>query len=119
MNKDMEMLHHLAHESKQPLYHFRKYTLNDRVQEIFKRTCYKYDVNSARNLKIILDVHSGLRGRAMAKKYKLSQTMIRIIVRRNIGKALKPCYWTPKEYAQYKKELKVMDLLEGRHNGWS
>ena len=38
MNKDMEMLHHLAHESKQPLFHFRKYILSDRVREIFKRT---------------------------------------------------------------------------------
>ena len=38
MNKDMEMLHYLAHESKQPLYHFRKYVLSDRVLELFKRS---------------------------------------------------------------------------------
>jgi hypothetical protein len=112
MNKDIEMLHHLAYESKQPLYHFRKYTLNDRVKDIFKKACYKYDVNSERNLKIILDVHSGLKGKAMAAKYNLSQTMIRMIVRRQIGKALKPRYWTTEEYVQYKKELKTMALLE-------
>jgi len=113
MNKDMAMLHYLAHESKQPLFHFRKYILSDRVREIFKRTCTKYDVHSKRNLKIIMDVHSGLKGKAMAKKYKLSQTMIRIIVRRNIDKALKQCYWTSEEYTQYSKELKVAKLLEG------
>ena len=113
MNKDMEMLHHLAHESKQPLYHFRKYTLSARVREIFRKACYKYDVNSARNLKIILDVHSGLKGKEMANKYNLSQTMIRMIVRRQIGKALKQCYWTSEEYTQYKKELKTIALLEG------
>tara|TARA_B100001964_G_C13766695_1_gene394213 strand:- start:42 stop:386 length:345 start_codon:yes stop_codon:yes gene_type:complete len=112
MNADIEMLHHLAHESKQPLYHFRKYPLSDRVREIFKRTCYKYDVNSERNLKIILDVHSGLKGKEMANKYNLSQTMIRMIVRRQIGKALKACYWTSEEYTQYKKELKTIALLE-------
>ena len=113
MNKDMAMLQYLAHESKQPLYHFRKYVLSDRVLEIFKRSCNKYDVHSERNIKIILDVHSGLKGRAMAKKYDLSQTMIRIIVRRHISSALKQCYWTTAEYAQYTKELKVQDLLEG------
>ena len=73
MNKDMEMLHHLAHESKQPLYRFRKYTLSARVREIFRKACYKYDVNSERNLKIILDVHSGLKGKEMANKYNASK----------------------------------------------
>ena len=112
MNKDMEMLHYLAYDSKQALYQFRKYVLSNRVLEIFKRSCNKYDVHSERNIKIILDVHSGLKGRAMAKKYDLSQTMIRMIVRRHIRNALKQCYWTTEEYTQYDKELKVMDLLE-------
>ena len=112
MNKDIQMLHHLAHESKQPLYHFRKYTLNDRVRDIFKRTCDKHDVYSERNFKIILDVHSGLKGKAMAIKYNLSQTMIRMIIRKNFLKALKSYYWTTEEYIQYKKELKTMALLE-------
>ena len=112
MNKDMEMLHYLSYDSKQPLYQFRKYVLSDKVLGLFKRSCNKYDTHSERNFKIILDVHSGLKGRAMADTYKLSQTMIRIIVRRHIRKALKQCYWTTEEYAQYSKELKVMDLLE-------
>ena len=112
MNKDIEMLHHLAYESKQPLYHFRKYTLSDTVTDVFKKACYKYDVNSARNFRIILDVHSGLKGKAMAIKYNLSQTMIRMIVRRILNKALKRCYWTPEEYTQYTKELKTIALLE-------
>jgi DNA-binding NarL/FixJ family response regulator len=112
MNKDIEMLHHLAHESKQPLYHFRKYPLSDRVRDIFKRTCDRHDVNPERNLKIILDVHSGLKGKAMATKYNLSQTMIRMIVRKILSKSLKSYYWTTEEYRQYKKELKTMALLE-------
>ena len=117
----MEMLHYLAYDSKQPLYHFRKYTLSDRVLQLFRRSCNKYDVHSQRNFKIILDVHSGLKGKAMAHKYQLSQTMIRIIVRRHISSALKQCYWTTAEYAQYSKELKVQELLEDhfkKRNVW-